>query len=163
MRNLTATQIEALLGRGKFASALTALNTNSWLDSELPEKASIYKARALKGLEKYEQAKPVYQQLLEEQSAQIAALIGLADIALSENNTEEAISLINRVESLEPDNPDVGILNAKMSIAEQNYEQAESLLSDTLIKLPNADTLDAQKSHHSQRTLRSPDQTWPLV
>ncbi len=142
----TAILLDALLGRGKFATAMTELDTNSSFSDAQPVQAKLLKARAHIGLKEVDQAREIYQILSNKDATNQQALLGLADTAILANELETAESLLVKAEELDSDNIDIGLLQAKIAIARLEFSTAEDHLSDSLIKLNNTDTITPEKA-----------------
>ena len=140
------TKMKALLGRGKFQSALDTLKNQSDVIKQNPAEFSLLEAQALTGLGLYAKAQQLYQQLIDQQQNTIEALAGLADLSIQQTDFEQADKYLDQIDQLAPDNVKAGLFRAQISLASQNLEAAESYLSDTLTKLKDADTLTPQKA-----------------
>ncbi len=142
----TVILLEALLGRGKFATAMTELDTNSSFSDAQPVQAKLLKARAHIGLKEVDQAREIYQILSNQDATNQQALLGLADTAILANELETAESLLLKADELDSNNIDIGLLQAKIAIARLEFSTAEDHLSDALIKVTNSDTITPEKA-----------------
>jgi len=141
-----AIRLEALLGRGKFATAIAELENNPSFSDAQPIHAKLLEARALIGLKEVDRAREIYQILSNQDANNQKALLGLADTAILANELETAESLLLKAGELDSENIDIGLLQAKIAIARLDFSTAEDHLSDSLIKLTNTDTITPAKA-----------------
>ncbi|NNC55793.1 MAG: tetratricopeptide repeat protein, partial [Pseudomonadales bacterium] len=138
------TKVEALLGRGKFNSALQTLTQHG---SAIPQQDALYaRARALAGLGQLDEANETLRELRGIAPDNIDAIVAQADVALLQDNNDAANGLLERITDIDPEHIDLRMLRAKMSIKASDFASAEKQLSDALIQLPQADTLTPKKA-----------------
>ncbi|MGB5325780.1 MAG: tetratricopeptide repeat protein, partial [Pseudomonadales bacterium] len=137
---------EALLGRGKFASVLEFIDSKPEVFRDNANQGANLRARSLAGLNRLEEASATLHALLKAEPQNVEALVALADIAVIEEDAEAARSLLNRASETDPGNIDANLLRAKIAILAGDYATAERQLSDTLIQIPQADTITPKKA-----------------
>jgi cellulose synthase operon protein C len=93
--------------------------------------------RALIELGLKEDARQLFQQILSGSGNKIAAYVGLAHLALLENNISEAKQWIDAAYLINNDNSEVLQLKGDWSYREQNFQQAVDYLTRAINKNPN--------------------------
>lgn len=149
------THTRALIGRGKFASALAQLTTDHARKNQQNVSFLELRAQAHTGLNQLGAAEADFIELnklsmnqnIENSSYwQIQALSGLARLALSQGNEDRAQQLINDIETLESGATYASILRAQIALANQDLDDAEIQLTNTLSGLPHTDTITPERA-----------------
>jgi putative PEP-CTERM system TPR-repeat lipoprotein len=90
-------------------------------------------------------ARRAYMAVLAQRQNDVAALIGLADIAGAEMKWEEAKGYIARARSAAPDDPAPGLRLVKLDMSRQDWRNAVTAASEVATKFPtDLDVLDAK-------------------
>jgi putative PEP-CTERM system TPR-repeat lipoprotein len=92
-----------------------------------------------------DEAKKNYDELLSQRPTDIAALLGLAEIAVAQKKWPEATDYITRARAAAPNNPAPGLLLVNMYGLQQDWKAATSAANELVNQFPtNVDVLDAQ-------------------
>lgn len=146
-----------LLELEKYPEALDELKTDRVSDRSIRTDLDLLRARAHVGLGQHVEARALYLMLMDDRAAQ--ARIGLARIAIAEDDRPGAERLIADVLAREPKSPDALMLRAEILLAENSSKQAQAVYeqlikfdprnSRALLKLAtvllNADQIDAAR------------------
>jgi putative PEP-CTERM system TPR-repeat lipoprotein len=81
-------------------------------------------------------AKKVYGDLLSKKPDDGAALLGLADIAISEKKWSQAIDYINRARTAAPNNPASGIKLVNLHELKQDWKNAQTIAGELVAQFP---------------------------
>ena len=83
-----------------------------------------------------EDAKDVYRELLSKKAGEVTALLGLADIALTEKKWSEATDYINRARTAAPSDPAPGIKLVQLYELRQDWSNARAVAGELIVKFP---------------------------
>jgi len=90
-------------------------------------------------------AKNVYRELLSKKAGDVTALLGLADIAMTEKKWSEATDYINRARTAAPNDPAPGIKLVHLYELRQDWSNARAVAGELVVKFPqDVDTQIAQ-------------------
>lgn len=130
---------KALIGRGKFQSALDFVKASSVTGA--PEIA-LLEAQALHGLGELDLAIKTYQTL---PLTNIDAQLGLAKIYAQKDNYRSAFEILLQLKESAPNSAEVRFFEASLAAKDGDLQRTESLLTDTLSLLPNTDIMTPLK------------------
>ncbi|NNC55028.1 MAG: tetratricopeptide repeat protein, partial [Pseudomonadales bacterium] len=120
----TALKIESLLGRGKFSSALDALEDPANAALANSDQGMYFRARSLAGLERPDEAIATLKKLLAKAPDDVDALVALADISISSGDIKNGKMFLQQAQALAPKHIDANMLSAKISINAGDYATA---------------------------------------
>ena len=140
------TLLKAYMGRGKYVSAAELLQNNAALMRQPQAEYSLALAALYQAQNNLPGAEDIYHQLLNQAPDSVDALLGLIGIKYQQADLYSAESLISRAQVIEPLNPDIDFIKAKISVDKQQYAEAETLLTEAISNLPNADVMTPRKS-----------------
>jgi putative PEP-CTERM system TPR-repeat lipoprotein len=83
-------------------------------------------------------AKKVYGDLLSKKAGDLAALLGLADIAIKEQKWPEAINFINRARTAAPNDPAPGLKLVELYSLRQDWNNANAVAGELTAQFPRA-------------------------
>ncbi|WP_347330121.1 tetratricopeptide repeat protein [Marinimicrobium locisalis] len=132
---------EAYLLQGKFLSAQEALQGYTPETEEDARALALYKAdiqRVQGNLEASEQA---YQALLEDYPGDLEIELRLAENHIFRGQSEAANRILKRLREQHPKEPEPRHLSAIVALQTNDLDRAESLLTDALIDMPDADIM----------------------
>ena len=90
-------------------------------------------------------ARRVFGEVLSQRPNDVAALVGLADIAIAEKNWPEAMDYITRARAAAPDDPAPGLRLVNMYLLRQDWKNATAAAAELVDKFPtNLDVIDLQ-------------------
>src|SRR5260370_15793395 len=90
-------------------------------------------------------AKKLYTEVLSQRPNDVAALVGLGEIAVAEKKWPEATDYINRARAAAPNEPAPGLMLVNMYGLRQDWKNATTAAAELVQKFPeNVDVLDAQ-------------------
>ena len=102
-------------------------------------------ARLYQTIGRIDDAKKSYEELLSQSSTDVAALLGLAEIAVVQKKFAEATEYITRARTAAPNDPAPGLLLVNMYGVQQDWKQAASAAAELVSQFPaNVEVLDAQ-------------------
>ena len=91
------------------------------------------------------EAKKLFADVLTRRSNDVAALLGLADIAATERNWAEATDYVNRARKEETNNPEVGVALVNLELLRQDSKNAVASATQIAEQFPtNSEVLDAK-------------------
>ncbi|MFB1002448.1 MAG: tetratricopeptide repeat protein, partial [Pseudomonadales bacterium] len=140
------TLLKAYMGRGKYVSAADLLQKNTALMRQQQPQYSLALAALYQAQDNLSGAEDIYHQLLNQAPDSVDALLGLIHIKYQQADLYSAESLISRVQVIAPLNPDIDFIKAKISMDKKQYGEAETLLTEAISNLPNADVMTPRKS-----------------
>ena len=82
-------------------------------------------------------AKKVYGDLLAKKAGDVTALLGMAEIAITEKKWPEAIDYINRARTAAPDDPSPGIKLVNLYELRQDWNSAKTVAGELVAQFPN--------------------------
>src|SRR5262249_50232133 len=126
---------EVQVAQGDYAGAETAfraaLTRNPEFAAATRDLASLYLMTA-----RTDDAKKVYSDLLSKKSDDVAALLGLADIAVTEKKWSEAIDYINRARTAEPNDSTAGVKLVGVYETRQDWNKAKAIAGELVAQFP---------------------------
>ena len=140
------TLLRAYIGRGKFLSAENILQEHKALLNQQLTRFQLAKAKLQVSQGQLTSAEDIYHQLLNQEPDNFDGLLGLIQLKYQQGEKDSLQKLIVRADKISPFNPDIDFIQAKVRIDQQQYEQAESLLTEAVSNLPNADVMTPRKS-----------------
>jgi tetratricopeptide (TPR) repeat protein len=138
--------VSAYIGKRKFHTAIATLNNASQLKQHNIEQYNLLLAESLRETGKFDEASALYHVVLSNNSASAEAHIGIALIWIYQNNFEKALHSLEEAQANNPDNTKASLILAQMQYAQKDYAAAESLLTDTLLNLPNTDSITPERA-----------------
>ena len=135
---------QALANQGKFRSLQSFLEQTS--DAVAADKELVLlKAKAEAGVGNVDASRQLYRQLLDDPEVGTEARLGLARLALRNSDKEQAQEHLAAVLEAHPENIAALALKAQIAYGEGDLEQAEDLLSQALVSMPNTDIMPPEK------------------
>jgi putative PEP-CTERM system TPR-repeat lipoprotein len=102
-------------------------------------------ARLYQTTGRIDDAKKSYEELLSQSPTDVAALLGLAEIAVVQKKFTEATDYITRARTAAPNDPAPGLLLVNMYGLQQDWKNAASAAAELVTRFPaNIEVLDAQ-------------------
>jgi cellulose synthase operon protein C len=90
-------------------------------------------------------AAKIFNAMLAQRPNDLSAMLGLADVAITEKKWTEAIDQIKRAEAAAPQNPAPGVKLVNLYIARQDWKNASATAAELAAKFPTSvEVLDAQ-------------------
>ncbi|MDG1292964.1 MAG: hypothetical protein P8O99_02505, partial [Pseudomonadales bacterium] len=140
------TLLNAYMGRGKYLSAADLLDTHEILMRQRPIDYSLALAALNEAQDKLSAAEDIYYQLLKKSPDNVEVLLGLIRIKYQQGDLYNTENLISQVQVIAPLNSDIDFIKAKISVDKKHYSEAETLLTEAISNLPNADVMTPRKS-----------------
>ncbi len=137
--NYIITKANALIGRGKYQSALSTLSSPI-VENEL--EAKLLTAQSLSALGKADQAIDLYSSLPENN---LEVRLGLAKAYAQKNDFHKTFELLEKLNADSPNNPKVLVFEAALAMRDGDLQKTENLLTSALSSLPNTDIMTPLK------------------
>jgi tetratricopeptide (TPR) repeat protein len=138
-------QLDAYHKSNKLISANKLIEKQSQLLQQQPERLLLAQANILLKKQQPEQAKAIFQRLESSEKYKIDGMIGLARVQALSQDIEGAISTLDEVNTLDPNNTESLILQSYLYMNQGNSALAETSLSDALSIIPSADMFTPER------------------
>jgi len=150
-------KLEALIGRGKYQSAIELLDLTSTSSTLEKVNFALFEGEAALGLLELERAGNAYRRAFELGEQETAAhqkryitteaLLGLAQIELAKNDYTSTTGYLDQIAELDPDKVHAYILRAQIEIANGDFESAENILTEALLHIRDGDAISPEKAY----------------
>ena len=125
--------------------ALEALKEVESADRSQQLKASILRADAHRRAGQAEQAREIYQEVLDRDPEAVMALLGLSRLAYRQDQHEQAHNFLAKAEEVSPDDPEVLLWKARMAHREERYDEAAEAYTGALEDIGRYDVMTRRK------------------
>ena len=136
---------EARLMQQEYDEALAALNELESPDRVQELEAALFKGEINLAASRPDEAKKAYSAARDIDTNSAQPLIGLAKVAYSQNNRQQANEYVAQAEELGPDHVDLWLLKARVAHADGEWAQAEQAYINALETIGQFDVMTYQK------------------
>jgi putative PEP-CTERM system TPR-repeat lipoprotein len=123
--------LEASILSGQYMEVLERI-ANSYDEHTINERLRIIQGNAYFRLKMYDDAKSSFISALNMNQKSVSARIGLAEIALINNEDDDIQRLIKESEGIDPGNLELLLFQGKYAITKNNYDEAEKVYKKTI-------------------------------
>jgi len=136
---------EALLMKDRYEQALDALDELDAPEADTQLEADLLRGRILSDSGQLESAEELYQQARDANSNAIMPIIGLARVAWLSGDPEKAEPLLNTVNEMDPNHPELWLLKAQIADDNEQWAEAETAYIRALEDIGQYDVMTYRK------------------